>query len=150
MLFAFLNPGDTVLAMDLSHGGHLTHGAPVFPHGQGLQLRALQERAAGGRRHRLRRTDGDRESDPAQDRTVRLFFDPRDYDYGAFKKVADEVGALTMADISHIGGLVAVNVMRNPFGSGFDVVTTTTHKTLRGPRGGLILVKAGPAKKIDS
>ena len=75
---------------------------------------------------------------------------PRDYDYAAFKTVADEVGALTMADISHIGGLVAANVMRNPFDSGFDVVTTTTHKTLRGPRGGLILSKAAHAKKIDS
>ena len=75
---------------------------------------------------------------------------PRDYDYAAFKKVADEVGALTMADISHIGGLVAANVMRNPFDSGFDVVTTTTHKTLRGPRGGLILSKRAYAKKIDS
>ena len=68
---------------------------------------------------------------------------PRDYDYAAFKKVADEVGALTMADISHIGGLVAADVMRNPFDSGFDVVTTTTHKTLRGPRGGLILEQGG-------
>jgi glycine hydroxymethyltransferase len=75
---------------------------------------------------------------------------PRDYDYASFKAVADEVGALTMADISHIGGLVAANVMRNPFDSGFDVVTTTTHKTLRGSRGGLILSKASYAKKIDS
>ena len=75
---------------------------------------------------------------------------PRDYDYAAFKKVADAVGALTMADISHIGGLVAANVMRNPFDSGFDVVTTPTHKTLRGPRGGPILRKAAYAKKIDS
>ena len=75
---------------------------------------------------------------------------PRDYDYASFKQVADEVGALTMADISHIGGLVAANVMRNPFDAGFDVVTTTTHKTLRGSRGGLILSKAAYAKKIDS
>ena len=72
---------------------------------------------------------------------------PRDYDYAAFKKVADEVGALTMADISHIGGLVAAGVMRNPFDAGFDVVTTTTHKTLRGPRGGLILCKKEPTRR---
>jgi len=75
---------------------------------------------------------------------------PRDYDYAAFKRVADEVGALTMADISHIGGLVAAGVMRNPFDAGFDVVTTTTHKSLRGPRGGLILCKKEHARKIDS
>ena len=75
---------------------------------------------------------------------------PRDYDYAAFKAVADEVGALTMADISHIGGLVAAGVMRNPFDAGFDVVTTTTHKTLRGPRGGLILSKKAYAAQIDS
>jgi glycine hydroxymethyltransferase len=61
---------------------------------------------------------------------------PRDYDYASFKAVADAVGALTMADIAHIGGLVAADVMRNPFDAGFDIVTTTTHKTLRGPRGG--------------
>src|SRR5208283_3727560 len=75
---------------------------------------------------------------------------PRDYDYAAFKKVADEVGALTMAHISHIGGLVAANGIRNPFDSGFDVVTPTTHKTLRGPRGGLILSRRAYAKTIDS
>jgi glycine hydroxymethyltransferase len=77
---------------------------------------------------------------------------PRDYDYAAFKKVADEVGALTMADVSHIGGLIAAGAMRNPFDAGFDVVTTTTHKTLRGPRGGLILAKANEAieKKLSS
>ena len=75
---------------------------------------------------------------------------PRDYDYAAFKKVADEVGALTMADVSHIGGLIAAGAMRNPFDAGFDVVTTTTHKTLRGPRGGLILCKKVHAQKIDA
>ena len=74
---------------------------------------------------------------------------PRDYDYAAFKQVADEVGALTMADISHIGGLVAAGTMRNPFDADFDVVTTTTHKTLRGPRGGLILSKKEHATLID-
>jgi glycine hydroxymethyltransferase len=75
---------------------------------------------------------------------------PRDYDYAAFKAVADEVGALTMADISHIGGLVAAGTMANPFDAGFDVVTTTTHKTLRGPRGGLVLAKKEHASKIDA
>src|SRR6202042_1647960 len=75
---------------------------------------------------------------------------PRDYDYAAFKRVADEVGALTMADISHIGGLVAADAMRNPFDAGFDVVTTTTHKSLRGPRGGLILSKVEHGKAIDA
>ena len=75
---------------------------------------------------------------------------PRDYDYASFKAVADEVGALTKYDISHIGGLVAAKTMRNPFDAGFDVVTTTTHKTLRGPRGGLILSKKKHAKAIDA
>jgi hypothetical protein len=94
--------------------------------------------------------DGYRDGEAAQDRVVRLFLVSADYDYAAFKKVADEVGALTIADISHIGGLVAANVMRNTFDSGFDVVTTATHKTSRGPRGGRILSKAAYAKKIDS
>jgi glycine hydroxymethyltransferase len=75
---------------------------------------------------------------------------PRDYDYAAFKAVAEAVEALTMADISHIGGLVAAEVMANPFDAGFDVVTTTTHKSLRGPRGGLILCRQALAKTIDA
>ncbi|MEX2250383.1 MAG: serine hydroxymethyltransferase, partial [Parvibaculum sp.] len=75
---------------------------------------------------------------------------PRDYDYADFRRVADEVGALTMADVSHIGGLIAADVMRNPLDAGFDVMTTTTHKSMRGPRGGLILCKERFAKKIDA
>ena len=148
--FAFLNPGDTVLAMDLSHGGHLTHGAPVSHMGKVFNfVRYKSAPQQGGA------IDFDELMDIAKATRPKIVLCgyssyPRDYDYAAFKKVADEVGALTMADISHIGGLVAANVMRNPFDSGFDVVTTTTHKTLRGPRGGLILSKAAYAKKIDS
>jgi glycine hydroxymethyltransferase len=74
---------------------------------------------------------------------------PRDIDYQAFKKIADEVGAITMTDASHFGGLVAGGAMNNPFDFGFDVVTTTTHKSLRGPRGGLIMCKKEFAQKID-
>ena len=140
--FAFLNPGDTVLAMDLSHGGHLTHGAPVSHMGKVFNfVRYKTAPQQGGA------IDFDALMDIAKATRPKIVLCgyssyPRDYDYASFKTVADEVGALTMADISHIGGLVAANVMRNPFDSGFDVVTTTTHKTLRGPRGGLILTKA--------
>jgi glycine hydroxymethyltransferase len=74
---------------------------------------------------------------------------PRDYDYAEFKRIADEVGALTMADIAHVGGLGAADVMANPFDAGFDIVTTTTHKTLRGPRGGMVLCRKALAKEID-
>jgi glycine hydroxymethyltransferase len=74
---------------------------------------------------------------------------PRDYDYTEFKRVADEVGALTMADASHIGGLIAGNVLANPLDHGFDVMTTTTHKSLRGPRGGMILCRQQHAQTID-
>jgi glycine hydroxymethyltransferase len=75
---------------------------------------------------------------------------PRDLDYAAFKSIADEVGAITMADVSHIGGLIAAGVMRNPLDAGFDFMTTTTHKSLRGPRGGMILCKTEHAKRVDS
>jgi glycine hydroxymethyltransferase len=148
--FAFLNPGDTVLAMDLSHGGHLTHGAPVSHMGRVFKFeRYKSETNQGGA------IDFDglmRRAKETRPKLVLCGYSsyPRDYDYAAFKKVADEVDALTMADISHIGGLVAAGVMRNPFDAGFDVVTTTTHKSLRGPRGGLILSKAAHAKKIDA
>ncbi|HEX4304071.1 MAG TPA: serine hydroxymethyltransferase [Rhizomicrobium sp.] len=148
--FAFLEPGDTVLAMDLSHGGHLTHGAPVSHMGKVFKFeRYKSETAQGGA------IDFDGLMARAKQTRPKLVLCgyssyPRDYDYAAFKAVADEVGALTMADISHIGGLVAADAMRNPLDAGFDVVTTTTHKSLRGPRGGLILCKAAHAKKIDA
>ncbi|HEY4944361.1 MAG TPA: serine hydroxymethyltransferase [Rhizomicrobium sp.] len=148
--FAFLEPGDTVLAMDLSHGGHLTHGSPVSHMGKVFKFeRYKSETAQGGA------IDFDGLMTRAKETRPKIVLCgyssyPRDYDYAAFKKVADEVGALAMADISHIGGLVAADAMRNPFDAGFDVVTTTTHKSLRGPRGGLILCKAAYAKKIDA
>jgi glycine hydroxymethyltransferase len=148
--FAFLNPGDTVLAMDLSHGGHLTHGAPVSHMGKVFNfVRYKTASRLGGAINfdALMAT-----AKATRPKIVLCGYSsyPRDYDYTAFKKVADEVGALTMADISHIGGLVAANVMRNPLDFGFDVVTTTTHKTLRGPRGGLILTRKDYARKVDS
>ncbi len=148
--FAFLKPGDTVLAMDLSHGGHLTHGAPVSHMGKVFNfVRYKTFPDQGGA------IDFDHLKEVAKETRPKMVLCgyssyPRDYDYAAFKAVADEVGALTMADISHIGGLVAAGAMRNPFDADFDVVTTTTHKTLRGPRGGLILCKKDHASKIDA
>lgn len=146
--FAFLDPGDTILAMDLSHGGHLTHGAPVSHMGKVFEFVRYK-------------TEPDGTIDFAKVRALALEHRPkmvlcghssypRDLDYAAFKAIADEVGAMTFADISHIGGLVAAGVQANPLDAGFDVVTTTTHKSLRGPRGGLILCKSEYAKAIDS
>jgi glycine hydroxymethyltransferase len=148
--FAFLEPGDTVLAMDLSHGGHLTHGAPVSHMGKVFRfVRYKSDPANKGA------IDFDAMLALARETKPKLVLCgyssyPRDYDYASFKKVADAVGALTMADVSHIGGLIAAGVMRNPFDAGFDVVTTTTHKTLRGPRGGLILCKKEHGAKVDA
>ncbi len=136
---ALLKPGDTIMGMDLSHGGHLTHGAPVSHMGKLYNwIRYKTDPANGGK------IDFDQLLKLAREHKPKIILCgytsyPRDYDYADFKKVADEVGAITMADIAHIGGLVAGGVMRNPFDYGFDIVTTTTHKTLRGPRGGMIL-----------
>ena len=148
--FAFLNPGDTVLAMDLSHGGHLTHGAPVSHMGKVFNF--VRYKTASHQGGAINFDALMATAKATRPKIVLCGYSsyPRDYDYTAFKKVADEVGALTMADISHIGGLVAANVMRNPLDFGFDVVTTTTHKTLRGPRGGLILTRKDYARKVDS
>ena len=146
---AFLEPGDSVLAMDLSHGGHLTHGAPVSHMGRIFRFARYRTRpdAAG-------RIDFDELRRMAHETRPKIVLCgytsyPRDYDYAEFKRIADEVGALTMADVSHIGGLIAGGVMRNPFDAGFDVVTTTTHKSLRGPRGGLVLCRKEHAAAID-
>jgi glycine hydroxymethyltransferase len=148
--FGLLSPGDTILAMDLSHGGHLTHGAPVSHMGKVfnfVRYKSAPENKGAIDFDALRRVA--RETKPKMVLCGYSSY-PRDYDYASFKAVADEVGAITMADVSHIGGLIAADVMRNPFDAGFDVVTTTTHKSLRGPRGGMILCKAKFAKKIDA
>jgi len=148
--FAVLKPGDTVLAMDLSHGGHLTHGAPVSHMGKVFKfVRYKTDPSQKGA------IDFDELRNTARQTRPRLVLCgyssyPRDYDYAEFKRIADEVGALTMADIAHIGGLVAAGLMRNPFDAGFDIVTCTTHKSLRGPRGGFILCRKEFAKAIDA
>ena len=144
-----LEPGDTVLGMDLSHGGHLTHGAPVSHMGSLYNwIRYKSDPAAAGR------IDFDALRATARQHRPKMIVCgyssyPRDYDYAEFKAIADEVGALTMADVSHIGGLIAGGVMRNPCAAGFDIVTTTTHKSLRGPRGGMILVRKPFRRAID-
>lgn len=146
---AFLKPGDTVLGMDLSHGGHLTHGAPVSHMGKIFNfVRYKTQPEAEGRIDFEELMRIAKETKP---KIVLCGYTsyPRDYNYEDFKKVADAVGAITMADVSHIGGLIAGGVMRNPFDYGFDIVTTTTHKSLRGPRGGLILCREQYAKDID-
>jgi glycine hydroxymethyltransferase len=148
--FALLRPGDTILAMDLSHGGHLTHGAPVSHMGKVFNF--VRYKTEPDREGRIDFDGLMTMAKATKPRMVLCGYSsyPRDYDYARFKAVADEVGAYTMADIAHIGGLVAANVMRNPFDAGFDVVTTTTHKTLRGPRGGMILCQQALASKIDA
>ena len=110
--------------------------------GEDLQLRALQDFAAR-RAHRLRRRacDSRCESRPKIVLCGHSSY-PRELDYARFRAIADDVGALTMADVSHMGGLIAGGALANPLDAGFDIVTTTTHKSLRGPRGGLILCKA--------
>ncbi|MBX3493523.1 MAG: serine hydroxymethyltransferase [Parvibaculum sp.] len=144
-----LEPGDTILAMDLSHGGHLTHGAPVSHMGRIFNFVRYKTDPATGAIDFEALRDVARATKP---KLVVCGYSsyPRDYDYADFQRVADEVGALTMADVSHIGGLIAADVMRNPLDAGFDVMTTTTHKSMRGPRGGLILCKERFAKKIDA
>jgi glycine hydroxymethyltransferase len=145
---ACLNPGDTVLAMDLSHGGHLTHGAPVSCMGRIFNFVRYKTSPPDGH------IDYDAVAATAREIKPKLVLCghssyPREFDYARFRAIANDVGALAMADVSHIGGLIAGGVLANPLDAGFDVVTTTTHKSLRGPRGGMILCKASLATKID-
>lgn len=145
---ACLDPGDTVLAMDLSHGGHLTHGAPVSCMGRIFNFVRYRTLPARGD------IDYDGLRETAQQVKPKIVLCghssyPREFDYARFQSIADEVGALTMADVSHLGGLIAGGALANPLDAGFDIVTTTTHKSLRGPRGGMILCKSKLATKID-
>lgn len=150
---ALLRPGDTIMGMDLSHGGHLTHGSPVSH--MGKLYNWIRYKTQPDKQGKI---DFNELLKLAREHKPKIILCgytsyPRDYDYADFKRVADEVGAITMADIAHIGGLVAGGVMRNPFDYGFDIVTTTTHKTLRGPRGGMILSRGkvgNPLKAPES
>ena len=144
---ALLQPGDTVLGMDLTHGGHLTHGHPVTFMAKVYNFVRYKTNVETGL------IDFDNLRQMALEHKPKLILAgfsaySRDLDYQSFQNIADEVGAMTMADIAHIAGLIAAGELNNPVPL-FDVVTTTTHKTLRGPRGGMIMCKAKHAKAID-
>jgi len=149
--FALLETGDTILGMDLSHGGHLTHGHPV----------TVITGVFNFVRYKMKDTQTG-EIDYNELREVALREKPkiilagysaysRELDYQKFVDIASEVGAYTVMDAAHIAGLIAGGAHKNPFDYGFDVITTTTHKTLRGPRGGMILTRENEevAQKID-
>ncbi|MDD3072942.1 MAG: serine hydroxymethyltransferase [Eubacteriales bacterium] len=144
---AALKPGDVVLGMNLSHGGHLTHGSPVNISGLYFQFHAYGVEAETGR------IDYEQVAKKALEIKPRLIVAgasayPYTLDFPRFRQIADEVGALLMVDMAHIAGLVATGLHPNPVPHA-HFVTTTTHKTLRGPRGGMILCKAEFAKTID-
>ena len=150
--YAWCEPGDTILAMDLAHGGHLTHGAPV--------TRSAREYTFV--RYGIKDVETG-EIDYEEIRRLALKHRPkiilagfsaypRELDYAKFAEIGREVGAMLMADMSHIAGLIVGGVAKNPFDYGFHVITTTTHKTLRGPRGGLILsrgIASNPLKRPE-
>lgn len=135
--------------MDLGHGGHLTHGHPVTHMFKVFNfVRYKTDLENGGL------IDFENLRELALKHKPKLILAgfsaySKNLDWAKFKEIADEVGALTMADVSHIAGMIAANVLANPLDLGFDIMTTTTHKTLRGPRGGLILCRKEFAKLID-
>ena len=155
--YAWLEPGDTILAMALDHGGHLTHGAPVTrsAHLYNFIRYGMKDTTTG-------EIDYDELRELAREHKPKLIMAgfsayPRELDYAKFAEIGNEVGALLVADMAHIAGLIAGGVVKNPFDYGFHVITSTTHKTLRGPRGGLILSKGkvgnplkAPEKTIEN
>nr|WP_321502534.1 serine hydroxymethyltransferase [uncultured Dethiosulfovibrio sp.] len=146
--FSVLEPGDTILAMNLSHGGHLTHGSPVNFSGK------LYNVIPYGVSKDTETIDFDEVRRLAKEHNPKMIVCgasayPREIDAEVFRQIADEVGAYLMFDIAHIAGLVAAGYHKNPVPF-CDFLTTTTHKTLRGPRGGMIMCTAEHAKKIDS
>ncbi len=150
--YAWCEPGDTILAMDLAHGGHLTHGAPVT-----RSAREYNFVRYGIKDVETGEIDYDEIRRLAQEHKPKIILAgfsayPRELDYAKFAEIGHEAGAMLMADMSHIAGLIAGGVAKNPFDYGFHVITTTTHKTLRGPRGGLILSKgvvSNPLKRPE-
>lgn len=155
--FAWCEPGDTILAMDLGHGGHLTHGAPVTHSAREYNFVRYKMKDV-----RTGEIDYDELQRMAQEHRPKIILAgfsayPRQLDFARFAAIGHEVGALLMADMAHIAGLIAGGVAENPLDHGFHVMTTTTHKTLRGPRGGLIVSKGvasnplkRPAKTLEN
>lgn len=149
---AWLEPGDTVLGMKLDHGGHLTHGHPITAAGKIFNFvrYGIKDIETG-------EIDYDELRDMAIKHKPKIILAgfsayPRELDWQKFADIANEVGAMAMADVAHIAGLIAGGVAENPFDYGFHLMTTTTHKTLRGPRGGMILTKGkvgNPLKKPE-
>lgn len=148
--FAWCEPGDTILAMDLGHGGHLTHGAPVTHSAREYNFVRYKMKNV-----RTGEIDYDELHRMAQEHRPKIILAgfsayPRQLDFARFAAIGHEVGALLMADMAHVAGLIAGGVAENPLDYGFHVMTTTTHKTLRGPRGGLIVsrgVASNPLKR---
>jgi glycine hydroxymethyltransferase len=148
VFFAALNPGEKILSMNLAHGGHLTHGSPVSFSGRFYNIHFY------GVDRETEKIDYQQVADLAQKIRPRLIIAgasayTRAFDFNAFSRIAREVGAYLMVDMAHIAGLVAVDLHPSPAPCA-DFITSTTHKTLRGPRGGLILAKAEYGKMIDS
>ncbi|MCZ6527698.1 MAG: serine hydroxymethyltransferase [Candidatus Dadabacteria bacterium] len=146
--FAAIQPGDTVLGMNLAHGGHLTHGSPVNFSGRLFNI------VPYGVTEDTSLIDYDEVKKLAHEHSPKLIVVgwsayPRDIDFSKFREIADECGALLMADIAHPAGLVVAGLYSDPIPH-CDYVTTTTHKTLRGPRGGMIMMKEEHAKKVNS
>ena len=146
--FSQLQPGDAILSMNLSHGGHLTHGSPVNFSGKFFQVIPY------GVRESDQRIDYEEVAALARQHRPKMIVAghsayPRQIDAAPFRKIADEIGAVVMVDIAHFAGLVAVGLHPSPLPYA-ELVTTTTHKTLRGPRGGMIMCKRDFAKSVDS
>ncbi len=147
VFFAALEPGDKIMGMALPHGGHLTHGSPVNLSGKWFEVVPYQVSKE------TERIDYDALRDQARAEKPKLIIAgasayPREIDFAAFRSISDEVGALLMVDMAHIAGLVAAGIHPSPVPHA-QFVTTTTHKTLRGPRGGLVLCTEEYAKAID-
>ena len=146
--FALLNPGDSILSMDLAHGGHLSHGLPVSFSGRFFKI------AHYGVSRETEIIDYDEVAEIARKQRPKLIIAgasayPRTIDFAYFKAIADEVGAYLMVDMAHIAGLVASGVHPSPVPYA-DFITSTTHKTMRGPRGGIILAKEKYSRSLDS
>src|SRR6056297_789657 len=143
---AFMNPGETLLGLDLAHGGHLTHGSPVNFSGITYNAQFYGVEKDTGR---INMSEVRKKAKAVQPKMISIGASayPRDFDYAAFREIPDEVGALLWMDMAHTAGLIAAGLLNDPLPY-TDVVTTTTHKTLRGPRGGMILVGKDGENKL--